>query len=246
MKYPLALILSFISIFSYSADVEIAIGEYAPYIDKSKSDHGFMTKIVQMAFEKSGMSSKVEFSPWKRIEEVEIDKNKRVSFAFIKTPARESKWFYSDNIMSATTVFVARKGIGFKWNTIDDLKAYKIGISRGYSYGGSFDSMKSKLQVFEASSDETNIKKLVAGRIDIFPVDPFVGAQIVRDKLSPDAAGKLEIIEKPSLSDDSMHAVCAKSYGKCKMIIDKFNSGLSKMKADGSLDHIIQQATALQ
>lgn len=230
---------------AYAADVNIAVGEYAPYIDKSRSDQGFMTKIVVMAFEKSGMKAKVEFSPWKRIEEMDIDKANRLSFAFIKTPEREAKWIYSENIMSATTVFVAVKGKKFKWNTIEDLKAYKIGISRGYSYGTDFDSMKSQLQVEEATNDEKNIKKLVAGRIDIFPVDPYVGAQIVRDKLSASEASKLEIVEKPSLSDDSMHAVCAKSFSDCQMIIDKFNAGLAKMRSDGSLDSIIKQATAL-
>ncbi len=246
MKF-LILIAAFMVMGSaHAKDVPIAIGDYAPYIDKSKANKGFMSEIVVKAFKKAGLNGVLEFKPWKRIEEVEINENKRLSFAWIKTDERSKKWHYSDNIMAATTVFISVKSKGFKWKTLEDLKPYKIGTSRGYSYGTEFDKMKSQFKIKEAASDEQNIKKLVSGRIDIFPVDPFVGAQIIRDKLSPDEAAKLEVVKEPNLGYDGMHAICAKSYSECRGILDKFNSGLAKMKADGSLQAIIDQATALK
>ncbi len=228
-----------------SQSVLVVVDDYSPYIDKSKSNNGFMTEIVVKAFELSGIQPKIEFRPWKRIEEVEIDKMNALSFAWIKTEERQNKWLFSDNIMSATTVFITLKGSRFSWKTIDDLKPYRIGISRGYSYGEAFDKRMSEFQVFEAANDEQNIRKLVAKRIDIYPVDPYVGAQFIREKLTPDEAATLEVVSTPSLSDDSMHAICAKSYSDCESILNKFNAGLAKMRENGALKSIIDKATSL-
>ncbi len=245
MKY-LLLVIAMMTMGVQAQDVKVAIGDYAPYIDKSLANKGFLSEIVVQAFKNSGLNAVLEFKPWKRIEATEISENNLVSFAWIKTKERSTRWHYSDTIMSTTTVFITAKDKGFKWKTLNDLKAFKIGVSRGYSYGNEFDAMRGKFKVQEAASDEQNIKKLVSGRIDIFPIDPFVGAQIIRDKLSAADAAKLKVVSEPNLGEDGMHAVCGKKNVQCQGILQKFNEGLAKMKADGSLQSIITKATALK
>ena len=230
---------------AHGQDVAVAIGDYAPYIDKTQANKGFMSEIVVKAFKKEGVNAVLEFKPWKRIEATEINENQRLSFAWIKTNERSKHWRYSDVIMSTTTVFITAKAKGFKWRTLADLKPFKIGVSRGYSYGNEFDAMRGQFKIQEAASDEQNIKKLVNGRIDIFPIDPFVGAQIIRDKLSATESAKLKVVSEPNLGEDGMHTVCSKKYALCEGLLKKFNEGLGKMKNDGSLQSIIKKATSL-
>ncbi len=246
MKF-LVLLITLITIQAVHAqDVAVAIGDYAPYIDKTLPNKGFLSEIVVKAFKKEGIDAVLEFKPWKRIEATEISENKRVSFGWIKTQERSTRWLYSDAIMNTTTVFITAKEKGFKWSTLEDLKPFKIGVSRGYSYGNEFDAMKAQFKIQEAASDEQNIKKLVNGRIDIFPIDPFVGARIIRDKLSKNDAAKLKMVKEPNLGEDGMHAVCSKKYVLCEGLLNKFNAGLGKMKSDGTLQSIINKATALK
>lgn len=240
------IISSLIQAPAHAQDVAVAIGDYAPYIDKSLGNKGFLSEIVVKAFKNEGLNAVLEFKPWKRIEATEIAENQRVSFGWIHTKQRSARWLYSDVIMNTTTVFITAKAKGFKWNTLADLKPFKIGVSRGYSYGNEFDAMRSQFKIQEAASDEQNIKKLVNGRIDIFPIDPFVGAKIIRDKLSKEDAANLKMVKEPNLGEDGMHAVCSKKYTLCEGLLKKFNAGLSKMQKDGSLKLIIEKATALK
>jgi polar amino acid transport system substrate-binding protein len=245
MKGYLLLVLFMMASLAHGQDVLLAIGGYAPYIDKSQANKGFLSEIVVKAFKKEGLNAILEFKPWKRIEATEIEENQRVSFGWIKTHERSKRWLYSDVIMNTTTVFITPKAKGFKWSTLDDLKPFRIGVSRGYSYGNEFDAMRAQFKIQEAASDEQNIKKLVNGRIDIFPIDPYVGARIIRDKLSSEEAAKLVMVSEPNLGEDGMFAVCSKKYSSCESLLNKFNAGLAKMKSEGTLQSIIEKATAL-
>lgn len=223
----------------------IVVDEYPPYIDSAKADHGFLAHIVADAFAKSGISVEFVYAPWKRIESIEIDKHHQLSMGFIPTPERAQKWHYSDSIIISSTTFVVLKSKRFAWQTLDDLKAYKIGLSRGYSYGPEFDAVTPQMNVEYAATDEINIKKVLKGRIDIFPVDPYVGAELIRTRLTQKQRQKLDMVDTPNLSSDSMHVVCARTFDPCLSLLQSFNRGLAIMNKDGSLQAIIKRAMSI-
>ncbi len=135
MKSPFVLFILMLLAPSISAEtVGIAVGDYAPYIEFSAKNKGFMTEIVVRSFAEVNIEVDLKNRPWKRVEEMEVPKKKMLSFAYIRSKKREKIFFFSDELMTAPTAFVVRKEKNFSWSTLADLKSYRIGVSRGYSY----------------------------------------------------------------------------------------------------------------
>lgn len=242
MKSILCLVSILFSFLSSGEEIAISVDNYRPYIDESKENMGFMSEIVFQAFSKTKLVPVVEFKPWKRIEEIEITKNNKVSFGWIKTQQRQAKWLYSDKIMRSSIVFITSKNNDFTWQSLSDLKPFHIGVSRGYQYGNEFEAYKHQLKIQEVNSDEQNIRKLVMGRIELFPVDPYVSTEIIRNSLSLKEASQLRLILEPALVDETMHLVCAKTNNQCEEILDNFNQGLATIKDNGVLKSILDRA----
>ena len=99
----------------------------------------------------------------------------------------------SDAITETSFVFYHLKSYEFHWQSMQDLKGMKIGGTRTYDYGKAFMNAIAKeyFTVDFTSKDEFNYKKLLAGRIQIFPNDPSVGDAQIRNYLSPDEANLL-------------------------------------------------------
>ena len=219
----------------------ISVGDYPPYIDFSSKNKGFMSEIVLKAFNEVGVKSVFKQVPWKRVEDVDIPKGK-LSFSYVKSAAREQKFLFSDEIMTAPTMFIVKKSLKFSWKKVEDLIPYSIGISRGYWYGKEFDAMKSKLKIQIVNSDLINIKKVLKERIDLFPVDPYVGTQLLKKNFTSEEREKLEFVMKPSLSTDPMYVVCSKKSSKCGHLIEQFNKGLKTLRKKGEVKKIIERA----
>ncbi len=64
-------------------------------------------------------------------------------------------------------------------------------------------------------------------------------------QLTSQILGCAVLIPQPYLSMDTMHMVCAKSYGKCLYWLEKFNAGLLKLQKNGRLNEILDEALKL-
>ncbi len=232
---------SLISPAIWAETVKISVGDYPPYIDFSANNKGFMTEIVVRSFKEANIIVDLVEHPWKRVEDIDIPRG-MMSYAYIRTKEREKKFLFSDEIMTAPTIFVVRKNKKFSWSKIEDLIPYRIGISRGYSYGDNFDSFKPKLKIDIANTDLNNIQKVLADRIDIFPVDPYVGAVLIKKNFSQEDKNLLELVMEPPLTTDAMHLVCSKKISKCSYFIKKFNHGLKTLNQNGITENIISKA----
>lgn len=206
-------------------ELDIIIDDWPPYIDRSHPNQGFISEIVTNSFEKMGIKTNLIYKPWKRVE-LDVDNRGAVSFGWVRNKDRESKWLFSDKITVSSSFFLTRKDSNISWKTLDDLKTYQIGITRGYSHGNAFDDFKSQLMIQEAATDEHNIGKLLKRRIDLFAVDPSVGATLLRTRFSREERNQLEFIMEPEITSHGIYVVCAKSNNKCSYYLEKFKAGM--------------------
>lgn len=234
------------SSYLFAERVNIVVDDYPPFIDQQAENKGFMTELVEKAFKLSGFESQVEFSPWKRIEAFEIDQHDKVSFSWIWNQERDKRWLFSNALMASPTILVARKGSSIEWTRYEDLKPYKIALSRGYSYGDEFDRLIPEMDTQTANSDLQNIRKVLAGRVDLFPVDPYVGAMLIRQNFSAEERDQLMLIHEPQFTEPyTMHLVCSKKNENCQKHIEHFNQGLAQLRDTGELQKLIDQALAM-
>ena len=68
------------------------------------------------------------------------------------------------------------KDSGFDWNSYKDLTDVEIGGTLQYNYGKEFTSAEAAgiIKTRRVPSDETNLKNLLKGRIDVFPGEVMV------------------------------------------------------------------------
>ena len=133
-------------------------------------------------------------------------------------------------------VFFHLKTAPFNWQTIEDLKGMKIGGTIGYTYGQEFDRAvdSGKISIDWASLDLQNFKKLVAGRIDIFPQELDVGYGIIGELPETEAA---RITHHPkTIIETTHHLLFSKKIKKNRRLLHVFNTGLSDLREQGKLE----------
>ena len=152
---------------------------------------------------------------------------------------REKEFYLSDPISEEKIVFFHLKSNPIKdWKTLEDLKNYKFGATRGYTYTKAFwDAAKTRpLMVDVTNSDLQNFKKLLAGRIDIFPSGLVNGNSILQKEFDASKSHLLSIHPKP-LSKTTGHLAFTKSRKNSESLLRIFNQGLAEMKKEGLKDY---------
>lgn len=220
-----------------SGETMLVADDWPPYVDFGKANQGDLTALVQQAFRHAGVAVRLEHVAWKKAEYM-VDEGKAASYGWIKTPERLLKWQFSEPICSQRTVLISLASKPVRWKSPSDLLPYRIGWTRGYSYGAEFESWKSKLQVAEVSNDLSGLKVLLLGRIDALPLDTLE-ARVLSEQLPPTDRARL-LLEPPkevrTVASGDIFLVCSKSRPECAQTIAAFNRGLRQLYSGKSAD----------
>jgi len=110
-----------------------------------------------------------------------------------------------------------------------------VGIIKDYGYGDDFmnnpDFKRDPVPDFV-----TNVKKLVAERIDLTLEDEIVGKSALA-AADPALLDQIEFTQN-ALSENWLHVTSGLKNPRCQEIIDAFNKGLAEIKANGTFDEI--------
>lgn len=177
--------------------VTIVADEWCPYNCAPESDApGILIEIAQRAFEKEGIKVKYSILPWTRaIEEARQGKHNAIvgaavadapDFIFPSTPQFRMR-----------NAFYTKPDSQWEFKNLHSLKDVSLGVIKDYTYSDEIDayvtenqSNLSKVQV-AAGEDalETNIKKLLGGRITALAEDKNVVEMFLKD--NPEYQNKL-------------------------------------------------------
>ena len=218
--------------------ITIATLEYFPWTGKNLKSNGFVNHVITEAFQRRGYTVKFTYLPWKRaVTETKNGQHSALSYVYWSTD-REKEFFLSDPISEEKIVFFHLKSNPIKdWKTLEDLKNYKFGATRGYTYTKAFwDAAKTRpLMVDVTNSDLQNFKKLLAGRIDIFPSGLVNGNSILQKEFDASKSHLLSIHPKP-LSKTTGHLAFTRSRKDSENLVRIFNQGLAELKKEGLYD----------
>ena len=209
-----------------------AIGEWPPFTSEKDAKGKLLEKVVTEAFKLEGIEVKYGYYPWKRsaamVEEGQADG----SFPWSKIPERE-KLFQSATspVMTDESVYFHPKSVAFDWNSLDDLKKYKVGATIGYKHETVYKNKG--IAAESVPSEDTNFKKLAAGRLDVYETSKEVGYALIAKTLTPDEAKLITHHAKASEQNDYFIFFSRKNPN-AKALADKFDSGLKKLKASGA------------
>ncbi len=119
---------------------------------------------------------------------------------------------------------------------MESLEGLKIGVVRSYSYADDLAKFPG-LTLDPASDFITNIRKLVAGRVDITLEDEIV-AKNTLTVLAPELVSKIEFTGAP-YSSEPLHILSSRENPRHQEVIEAFNKGLTVIKENGTYDAIL-------
>ncbi|AZZ92448.1 transporter substrate-binding domain-containing protein [Hahella sp. KA22] len=216
--------------------VWLSIGEFPPFFSSTLSHYGVFPHIVEEAFAAEHIKVEYVFLPWNRALRMAAEGDYDGTPGWVYSKERAQQFSYSDPVLIETKVFFHLKSLNFDWSSIEDLKPYKIGLTLGYFYGPTLARAEVRDGfVFErVSTDLLNMRKLAAGRIQLFAVNREVGLQIARSEISAQDAANITYHPKP-ISVDAQHLLISRNIDpvRARFLLDSFNRGLRKLRDSG-------------
>lgn len=213
--------------------VHLANGEWPPYLSENLAHFGIASHIVSRAFELEGIEVKYVFLPWKRAYEAAKAGIYAGTLVWRGSPERERDFWFSDSVFEGQTVFFHHRDLKFDWGQLDDLAGMRIGATLGYQYRPLETAEREGHVLIErVASDELNLRKLIHGRIDLFPSDLAVGYATLRALFPSKEREQIRHHALP-LEVVSYYLMLNRQDPNHPQLIERFNRGLRKLKESG-------------
>lgn len=226
-----------------SNKITLASGEWSPYVSENLMHEGVISRIIMESFALKGIEVEFVYLPWKRgMEESKIGKW-HGTLPWLKNEEREEYFYFSDPIAYENVLFFYKKDSDFNWETISDLKDYKIGGTVGYFYGYEFDEAEKAgtITIERTTKDELNFKKLAAGRVDIIISEIDVGYDIIARLYTPEESK--EIVHHPRpISQNPLYLLMSKNFEGNERNIELFNLGYKRLTESGKVDQYWEES----
>jgi len=225
MKWLLA-VLSLVSV--QAGALTLTTEDYPPFnfsTDGGKTMTGSASDVMNEVLKRTGIKATMSLYPWERAYKAAQDDKDTCVFSATRTEAREKLFKWVGPLASDSWTLYAKPDSTITAKTLDDVKQYTIG---GYQGDAKAIFLKGKgLKVDETMKDEQNVKKLDAGRIDLWAASSSVGPWVAKNN-------NVKIKPIVSFQDVQLYAAC--NLGMADADIAKMNEAVKAIKADGTLD----------
>lgn len=244
MKYFLLIFCVFSHLLMAAEPIRLVTGNYPPYeYEEAGEVKGLVVEVLKEAFARNNQPVEFKVVPWARALWMAQHGEADAVFATIKTPEREQNLnFSSESLIPLSSAFFVKKGSPIQYNgDIATVANFDIGLLRQASYGPAFDTaLKTGVIKYPDFTTDTltNIKKLVAGRIDVMAGDRIGTLHLLQQNKLLDQVTVLspEINISPSYLAFNKN----KDHTATRDAIDK---AIKAMKKDGSYQRIVDKYT---
>ena len=237
-KFTTILLLFSLSVIFAGQKIKISTGEYSPWTSENLKHDGYVNHIVIESFKKVGIEVEFVYLPWKRAFE-DCKRGKYAASSYWgPTEKRKKDFLFSEAVTEEKYVFFYLKTNDKvkEWTKLEDLKQYRIGATLGYTYTQEFrDAQNNKtLKIEDAVKDIQNFKKLLRGRIDIFPIGETVGFKMLNDEFASGTVYKFDILRKPLIVMPG-YLLFPKKNPESAELVKKFNEGYKMLVKEGTI-----------
>jgi len=233
MKKILLFVIFISSLFS--DDIKLMCEIFSSYQFKQEGKiTGISVEIVKAIQKEVGNSSKIKLYPWARALKILNKKKNYALFSMLKTKERENKYKWVGPLDKMRLIFFKKRGSSIKLNSLEDAKKVKkIGVTKGVANESILKSMHFKNLDVKAGVDDENIKKLVIGRIDLWPA--LEKAALYSAK-KMGLSNKIEPIKNVVIFEGDLYIAFNKQTDD--KIIKKWQDAFNKLKKNGIIEQI--------
>lgn len=214
--------------------LKIGVGDWSPYLDKDLKHQGVAARIISTAFEAAGYKVNIVMFPWARAFEEAKEGLLDGTAVWLKKPERELDFYFSDEVVEEQHVFFHLNTEKFTWNNVADIQNKLLGGLFNFSYGPEIDKAiaDGKLKIDRVTEDKINFRKLIAGRIALYPQEVNVGLSVLLKEFTPEEREKVTFNEKQFMKSPSYLLMSKKNPVNEKRIL-QFNQALKAMREKG-------------
>lgn len=212
-------------------DLTLYLGDNPPFNSfVNGNPEGMAVEVMAEVLKRAQLSAEPKDFPWVRaLSTVQIKAN-HCAYTVGRIPEREERFQWIGPIASVKGTFFGLRERNLQIKSLDDAKKMRVGDLR---QGANAIFLESKGFTLDyANTEDQNLRKLLAGHIDLYPGSPFSAREIVqRLKIDPQRVQAVYVFNEVDL------------YLACNLqtpaaTIARLNSALESMRADKTLQKI--------
>lgn len=214
--------------------VTLVADPYPPYqYQDGGAVKGIDADLIASAFQAVGYDVQVRLLPWEEcLRQLDAGGADGI-FQITRTPERERRYVFSELLRTAETAFFALSDQAIQLReTVDlreQLEPFTLGVLTGYSYDPAIDSLDPTTKV-EVDGQEDLLLGLKDKCFDLAVMDSGVAA-FLADKLGISGIKRVDGFAVTR----ELHVAFRP---ECEDLVAKFNTGLKKLKQQGTLQRI--------
>lgn len=205
--------------------------EWPPYVGAELYHDGLVGQRFHQALALLGLQARIDYYPWRRALRLVQANSVYVGYLPQYASANPDNAYCSVPLMQTPLGLAQRRDDPLlRWQTLFQLRPYRIGVVAGYSNTQEFDALVDarELQVDVTNSDRSNLLKLAAGRTDLAVVDPVVFHYLLsRDPELSALAGYLTM--SPQLLGNKQLLVCFRQTEEGLRLRDQLNIAIARL-----------------
>ena len=213
-----------------SQSLSLVCDNYPPYqIVRNGSVDGYSTRLVRVILKEMGVGiTSLDVLPWKRAMGHLENNMADALFSANFTKERAAFAHYpSESLVQSPWVVWVREDTALQYNSFEDLNGGIIGVVRGYAYTPEFWQYLNRQQNFEEETDDdTNFRKLSAGRLQFVIAELGNGYQIIHDL---QLQGIVPLTDRPIKTDGLFIIFNKKTVSK--EFVDEFSQKLRSFRS---------------
>ncbi|WP_343629505.1 transporter substrate-binding domain-containing protein [Roseateles sp.] len=223
--------------------VRLVATEFPPYTGSTLPGGGIACEITRAALAQAGQTVTLSFRPWARaLLEFQRGDFDAVVGAWRSAERERTMRFPAPLGILNQVGFMARAGAGIRVDDLNALRGRRIGVVNGYANPERFEA--AKLPVEGAVDDLANLRKLLAGRIELALIDKGVAMHLLETQLH-EGAGKL-VWTEPAITEIPLYTAFSRTRGDGERIAAAFARGLGDMQSNGKLAALLHQSARWQ
>lgn len=218
--------------------IPIVLDTYPPYTNEMADNSGVLGELLRKSFAAQELDTTIEFQLWSDIEE-NLSYGQFLTVFWTTNRILRRNHFFSDPILYVDNQLVAVKPISRTYQNLGQFKESKIGITKGFSYGKTFEAFKPDLTLVEFDTRFTGLRALINNEVDYLLIDPLVAKQLMASYFKYRTKKKLYYLDDLKFEAQPAYLVCSKNYANCQGILKQFERGLQQLKGNKEYNKIL-------
>ena len=217
--------------------LKLSSSNYYPHYAEDLPQQGVVSEIVRQAFLLQGIEIDIHFMPFARALRDSAHGEYAGVIAAWYSDERADKFYYSQPLYANQIVFFKRRQQSISYRDYADLAQQGLRLALVQGYLQPQGLLQSQPALVQVATDEQAFQMLARGRVDLAPADKLNGLYLIDTKL-PQFSSELDFMT-PALELRPMYLLLSKQDPRSESLMQRFNTGLSELRASGQYQNII-------